>query len=125
MAPYKLPRFVTTRIFALEYLRQLLNVDEINFIASRKRTQFKLKNQIGPFIVNNRKSANEINVKLKEYKFPYSFMWNYDPQGILSTMRVKCKFPVFLHDSKPHIEKYANKIEWELNTLFDDDSQEI
>ena len=52
-------------------------------------------------------------------------MWNYDPQGILSTMRVKCKFPVFLHDSKPHIEKYANKLEWEPNTLFDDDSQEM
>ena len=38
LAPYKLPRFVTTRIFALEYLRQLLNENEINFIASRKKT---------------------------------------------------------------------------------------
>ena len=75
--------------------------------------------------MNNREEANEINVKLKEYKFPYIFMWNYDPQGILSTMRVKCKLPALLHDSKPHIEKYANKLEWEPNTLFDDDSQEM
>ena len=66
LAPYKLPRFVTTKILALEYLRQLLNANEINFIASMKKTQFKLKNQIGPFIVNNREAANEINVKLKE-----------------------------------------------------------
>ena len=79
LAPYKLPRFVTTNFFALEYLRQILNVDEVNFMASRKKTQFKLKNQIGPFIVNNREAVNEINIKLKEYKFQYSFMWNYDP----------------------------------------------
>ena len=125
LAPYKLPRFVTTRIFALEYLRQLLNVDEINFIASKKKTQFKLKNQIGPFIVNTREAANEINVKLKEYKFPCSFTWKYDPQGILSAIRVKCKLHVYLHDPKPHIERYANKNEWEPNTLFDDDSQAV
>ena len=70
---------MTTSIFALEYLRKLLNADEVNFIVFRKKTQFKLKNQVGPFIVNNREAANEINVKLKEYKFPYSFMWDYDP----------------------------------------------
>ena len=65
LAPYKFPRFVTTRIFAPEYLKQLLNADEVNFMASRKKTQFKLKNQVGPFIVNNREAANEIiNVKL-------------------------------------------------------------
>ena len=125
LAPYKLPRFVTTRIFSLEYLRQLLNVDEIHFIAFKKKTQFKLKNQIGPFIVNNREAANEINVKLKEYKFPCSFTWKYDPQGILSAIRVKCKLPVYLHDPKPHIERYVNKIEWEPNTLSDDDSQAV
>ena len=125
LAPYKLSRFFTTRIFVLEYLRHLLNVDEINFIASRKKTQFKLKNQIGPFIVNNIEAANKINVKLKEYKFPCSFIWNYDPQGILSTMRVRCKLSVYLHDPKPHIERYANKLEWEPNTLFDDDSQVV
>ena len=125
LAPYKLPIFVTTRIFALEYLRQILNVDEINFIASKKKTQFKLKIQIGPFIVNNKKAANEIKVKLKEYNFPCSFTWKYDPQGILSAARVKCKLPVSLHDPKPHIERYVNKIEWEPNTLSDDDSEAV
>ena len=30
-----------------------------------------------------------------------------------------------MHDSKPHIERYANKIEWDSNTLYDDDSQVV
>ena len=38
LAPYKLPRFVTTRIFAFEYLRKILNANEVNFMASRKKT---------------------------------------------------------------------------------------
>lgn len=123
LAPYKLPRFVTTRIFALEYLRQILNADEVNFMASRKKTQFKLKNQIGPFILNNREAANDINIKLKEYKFPYNFIRNYDPQGVLSTIRIKFKLSPFLHDSKPQIEKFSNQKEWEPNNLIDDDTQ--
>ena len=28
-----------------------------------------------------------------------------------------------MHEPKPQIEKYANTLEWEPNTLFDDDSQ--
>ena len=46
-----------------------------------------------------------------------SFPWNYDPQGILSKLRVKCKLTPFIHESKPEIEKFANQIEWVENTL--------
>ena len=122
LAPYKLPRFVTTRIFALEYLRQILNADAINFMASKKKTQCKLKNQIGPFIVNNREAIKEINIKLKEYTCQEIFMWNYDPRGILSTIRVKCKLTPFLLESKPQIEKFSNQNEWEPNNLIDSDA---
>ena len=38
---------------------------------------------------------------------------------------MKCKLPILLDDSKPHIEKYANQLEWEPNTLVDDDSLEM
>ena len=50
---YKLPKHVCMRIFSLEYLRQILNSDSINFMATKKKTQFKLKNQVGPFIINH------------------------------------------------------------------------
>ena len=60
LLPYKLPKFLTIRVFDLEYLRQVLNFDAINFLASKKKTQFKIKSQIGPFIVNNRDVDKEI-----------------------------------------------------------------
>ena len=52
--PYKLPKYLPMRLFALEYIRQILNSDEINFLAAKKKTQFKIKNQVGPFFCNNR-----------------------------------------------------------------------
>ena len=58
-------------------------------MASKKKTQFKLKNQIGPFIVNNRDALKEIAKKLSDYKFQEIFYWNYDPQGIISNIRIK------------------------------------
>ena len=79
LLPYKLPRYMSMRIFALQYLIQILNYDSINFMAARKKTQFKLKNQIGPFIINHREAEKKIIKRLAEFKFQESFPWNYDP----------------------------------------------
>ena len=48
-------------------------------MVARKKTQFKLKNQIWPFICNHRDAENEAANQLLEYKFEKSFPWNYDP----------------------------------------------
>ena len=80
-------------------------------MAAKNKTQFKLKNQIGPFICNHRDAEKEAAKQLLEYKFEESFPWNYDPQGILSKLRVKCKLTPFIHEAKPEIEKFANQIE--------------
>ena len=89
LLPYKLPKYLPMRVFALEYIRQILNLDSINFLAAKKKTQFKLKNQVGPFICNHREAGIEASKQLLEYKFEESFLWNYDPNGILCKMRVK------------------------------------
>ena len=86
LAPYKLPKFLTTVIFALEYIRQILNADAVNFIASKKKAQFKLRSQIGSFIVNNRDSLKEVSSKLSVFKFKEIFYWSYDPQGIIRNL---------------------------------------
>ena len=88
-------------------------------MAAKKKTQFKLKNQIGPFIYNHRNENKEEAKKLLEYKFEEIFHWNYDPQGILSKLRVKFKLTPFIHEEKPEIEIFANQIEWTENTLTD------
>ena len=86
-------------------------------MASKNKTQFKLKNQIGPFIVNNRDFEKEIEKILSELKFQVIFPCNYDPQGILNSIRVKNKLPPFIHEPKHDIEKFSNQTEWAENTL--------
>ncbi len=34
--PYKLPRYLPMRLFALEYYRQIINVDEVNYVNANK-----------------------------------------------------------------------------------------
>lgn len=43
LPPYKLPKFLPMRIFSLEYIRQMINMDEIHFVAAKKKSQFKIK----------------------------------------------------------------------------------
>ena len=36
LKPFKLPSFLTVRVFALEFIRQSFNVDEVHFITQKK-----------------------------------------------------------------------------------------
>lgn len=73
LPPYKLPKYLPVRIFALDYLRQRLNADEVHFVFSKNKLQFKLKDQVGPFICNTRAAGEEADKMLKEIKFALSF----------------------------------------------------
>ena len=50
LAPYKLPRYLPMRLFALGYYRKIINADEVNFVNAKKKVNFKIKDQLGPFI---------------------------------------------------------------------------
>jgi hypothetical protein len=39
LANYKLPRYVPVRIFSLEYIRQIMNSDDIHFVSIKKKQQ--------------------------------------------------------------------------------------
>jgi hypothetical protein len=52
LAPYKLPKYLPMRIFALEYIRQMINSDDIHFVSLKKKQQLKIKGKIGSFICN-------------------------------------------------------------------------
>ena len=96
------------RLFALEYIRQILNSNGINFLATKKKTQFKIKNQVGPFICNSRDACIQAEKFLQEFKFSKSFQWYYDPLGVISKLIVKCKLRPYVHESRLDIEKYSN-----------------
>jgi hypothetical protein len=123
LAPYKLPRYVPVRIFALEYIRKMINSDDIHFVALKKKQQLRIKGQIGSFICNSRAVGEEANKLLKEMKFGISFPWHYDPCGIIAEMRLRNKSSPYAHVPKPEIEKFMNQTEWEVNTLEDTEQQ--
>jgi hypothetical protein len=123
LAPYKLPQYVPVRIFALEYIRQIMNSDEIHFVSLKKKQQLRIKGQIGSFICNSRGAGEEADRMLKEMKFFTSFTCHYDPCGIISEMRVKNKNIPYVHESKPEIEKFANQTVWVPDTLVELEQQ--
>ena len=91
LAPYKLPKYLPTRIFSLEYIRKMLNSNEIHFVSVKKKSQFRIKTQIGSFVCNSRSTGEEADNLLKEMKLNLSFTWSYDPLGIISKLRVENK----------------------------------
>lgn len=63
LAPYKLPRYLPMRLFALEYYKQIINSNEIHFVKAKKKAQLRIKDQLGPFVCNSRevgRKAEEI-----------------------------------------------------------------
>jgi hypothetical protein len=123
LAPYKLPKYFPVRIFSLEYIRQMINSDDIHFVSLKKKQQLRIKGQIGSFICNSRAVGEEADKLLREMKFETSFLWHYDPCGIISEMRVKNKNIPYVHTPKPEIEKFVNQTEWEVNTLEEVEQQ--
>ena len=121
--PCKLQKFLPMRIFALEYIIQMLNADEVHFVCAKKKSQFKIKTQIGPFICNSRTTWEEANKLLKEMKFSLSFRWSYDLVGVISKLRVENKSKPYFHSHIPKIEKYMNQLEWTEGTLQEAEEQ--
>ena len=58
--PYKLPKFLTPRIFRLEILRQRFDSDYVHFTSKNQARTFKLPVIVGPFTVKNRNTTKII-----------------------------------------------------------------
>jgi hypothetical protein len=114
-----IPKYFPIRIFVLKYIRQMISSYDLHFVSLKKRQQLRIKGYIGSFIYNSRGTGVEADRLLKEMKFFASFIWHYDPCGIISEMRVKNKNIPYIHTSRTEIEKFANQIEWKPNTLVE------
>jgi hypothetical protein len=125
LAPYKLPKYLLVRIFSLEYIRQIINSDDIHFASLKKKQHLIIKGQIEFFIYNSRGVGEEADKLLKEMKFFVSFTWHYDPCGIIFEMRIKNKNIPYVHISRPEVEKFSNQTEWEPNTLVETEQQDL
>ena len=86
----------------------MINENEVHFVLAKKKYQFRIKTQIGPFICNTRVAGEEADKRLKEMKFTHSFTWSYDPLGIISKKRVENKSTPYIHTHRPDIEQFMN-----------------
>jgi len=56
------------RLFSLEYYRQIINSDEVNFVKAKKKAQLKIKDQLGPFICNIKEAGKDADLILQRLK---------------------------------------------------------
>jgi len=124
LAPYKLPRYLPMRFFALEYYRKIINADEVNFVNANKKANFKIKDQLGPFICNSREAGEEANLILKRMKFQRS-LYGDMTLGIHYQEKKKVKLGPFIQHPILVIEAYANQTEWVEATLVDKDNTRV
>ncbi len=57
------------RVFALEFIRQLLNVDLPHFVPAKKGYIFKMGYPVGPFVVNTRQAFKIVEALLETMDF--------------------------------------------------------
>lgn len=98
-------------------------MDELHFVSSKRKEQLKLKAHVGPYIVNTRAVAKEVDEILKLMKFKLHFTWYYDPLGIIYSPRVEKKTTPDAHTPRPEIKQYANQEQWIENTLQEDEEK--
>ena len=82
--PYKLPAFLTPRVFALEFIRQRLCAEEEHFVAFKKSSDVKLPLKVGPFIIKNKSALLVVEKLLEVMDFQKEEKMNYDPHQIIS-----------------------------------------
>jgi len=58
---YRIPAFLTPRIYSLVVLRKRLHSDELDFSSKKQTSTFNVPITIGPFIVKNRESIDLID----------------------------------------------------------------
>ena len=99
LCPYKLPKYVPMRLFALEYFRQFINSDLTHFYGAKKKAQLKLRNQLGPFIINKKEAWQDADKILGEQlKLKRSFWWvPYDPNGFITERKIKNRLSAYKH----------------------------
>lgn len=127
LCPFKLPKYVPMRLFALEYFRQMIHTNMVHFCKAKKKAQLRIKNQLGPFVCNDREVWREVEIILEDHlKLHKSFGWRpYDSNSFICDRRMKNKLSPYIHHRIPEIEQFENMDEWREGTLVEHDSEQV
>ena len=86
--PFRLPKFTSRRLFALEYLRQRLNVENDNFLKNKKASTMKLNFTLEPFVVKSISTILVIDQILRSMSFEHDKALRYDPNKVIHQRRL-------------------------------------
>ena len=106
--PYRLPVFLTPRIFALEFMRQILYAEEEHFEAFKKSSNIKFPLKVGPFIFKNKSALVIVEKLLENMDFQKEQKVNYDPYHIISQRKQANKNKPFDHQVVEGLGEIAN-----------------
>ena len=106
--PYKLPVFLTSRIFSLEFMRKRLCAEEEHFGAFKKYSNIKFPLKVGPFIFKNKCALMVVEKLLEIMDFQKDQRINYDPHHIISQRKQSNKNNPFDHQVVQGLEEIAN-----------------
>ena len=90
--PFRLPKFIGRRLFALEFLRQRLAAENDNFIKHKKASALKFVFTMEPFVVKSVLAANVLDQVLRSMGFESDKTLRYDPKGIMNQRRMEANF---------------------------------
>jgi hypothetical protein len=99
---------LTPKIFALEYIRQSLNLDDVHFVSRKYRASFKLKKEVGTFVVNSRSTLQVATKVLLDMGFQQGETWIYDPHALISSKMISYGQSPYHHEKKFKLELLAN-----------------
>ena len=119
--PYRLPAFLTPRIFALEFMRQRLYVEEEHFVAFKKYSNVKFPLKFSPFIFKHKSALLVIEKLLEVMDFQKVGKVNYDPHHIISQRKKLNKNKQFDHRIVKGLDKIENLSNFEENIEADED----
>ena len=115
--PYKLPAFLTCRIFAMEIIRKRFHVDFQHFYSKKQASIIKHPFTIGPFTIKSKEVINLIDDIMASFKFPIDVARQYDPYHLIANKKKKYKRGTYQHQGTKEMEKTANLLSYPPNLL--------
>ena len=106
--PYRLPAFLTPKIFALDFMRQRLHSEEEHFGAFKKYSNIKFPLKVGTFIFKNKGALVFIEKLLGSMEFQKDPRVNYDPHHVISLRKQENKNKPFDHQVIEGMSEAAN-----------------
>jgi len=97
LKPYKLPIFLTPRVFSFEYIRQRIYSSYIHFASINKKYSLMSLAKVFSYIVKTRATFDIVEKMMKYFHFEEDTFWQYDPCHLISNMRIAASYVPYIH----------------------------